>query len=133
VTSRIIYGREGCLPAVICKLPNFRVADSGVGHPGDGQASERHFAALNRSSPGGHRCLQKSRRAREFGTEKGQLVVAVAKYLLFKRTLFWVVRLAQPYRNAQPEENQQEGEKHTAFGSNRSAGQPAWAKEIAIK
>jgi peroxiredoxin len=34
------------------KLLNFRVADSEVGHPGDGQAPERHFAALNRSCPG---------------------------------------------------------------------------------
>jgi hypothetical protein len=41
---------------------------------------------------------------------------------------FWVVRLAQPCRNAEPKENQQESEKHTYFGSNRSASQPSWTR-----
>ena len=49
------------------------------------------------------------------------------------RNTVQVLHLSHTYANGQPEENHQESEKHTPFGSNRSASQPTWTNEIAAK
>jgi hypothetical protein len=68
------------------------------------------------------------------GAENDIVAAQWKKLLTNARQLFFrVLRLAQPCRNAQPEEYQQDSEKHASFGSNRSTGQPRWAKEVPIE